>query len=169
MATLALDKQSTLNIIILDILAISAIYFMPTITHLLSFPIYLIEPMRIALVLAMMHTRKENAYILALTLPAFSFLISGHPVAPKMIIITLELLVNVWLFFTFSKMIKNEALTMLAAVLLSKMFYYFVKLGLIGLGFLSMDLISTPIWIQFVVAFVLSAYVFIMGFIRKQS
>jgi len=169
MATLALDKKLTYKTAIIDILAISAIYFMPSITHLLSFPIYLIEPMRIALVFAMMHTRKENAYLLALTLPVFSFLISGHPVAPKMIIITLELLVNVWLFFTFSKMVKNEALSIFAAVLLSKMFYYFIKLGLIGLGLLNMNLISTPIWIQFVVAIALSAYVLGVGFLKKRN
>jgi len=169
MATVALDKQSAMKIALLDIIAISAVYFTPTLTHLLSFPIYLIEPMRIMLVLAMVHTRKENAYLLALTLPVFSFLISGHPIAPKMLIITFELLVNVWLFFTFSKIMKNKALPMLVSILISKMSYYFIKLALIGLGFLSMDLFSTPIWIQFAMIFILSTYVLIIGLIRKNK
>ncbi len=168
MNSLVLDKKSTARIVILDILALLAIYLMPTLTHLLSFPIYLIEPMRIMLVLALLHTRKENAYILALTLPAFSFLLSGHPMLPKMIIITLELVLNVWLFITFSKMMKNNALPMLASIVFSKAFYYFVKFALIGLGFLSIELVSTSIWIQLGMIAVFTAYAGLTGLFKNK-
>lgn len=159
MNSLALNKGDAIKIAALDILALTAIYMIPTITHMLSFPIYLIEPMRIMLILALVHTRKENAYFLALTLPAFSFLISGHPMLPKMILITFELLLNVWLFITLGKVIKSKALSMLSAVILSKLFYYGVKILLISFAVINTDIISTPIWIQLVMAILFAGYI----------
>ena len=77
METRAVTLFSKQNIksIILDIAAIAFIYFVPTISHILSLPVYYIEPMRLMLILALVHTTKQNAYIIALTLPLFSFLI----------------------------------------------------------------------------------------------
>jgi hypothetical protein len=58
---------------ILDVTALLIIYLTPAISHLFSFPVYLLEPMRIMLILAVVHTSRKNAYLLALTLPLFSF------------------------------------------------------------------------------------------------
>ena len=96
------SKQNTKNII-LDIFALAFIYFVPSISHLLNLPIYYIEPMRLMLILALVHSSKQNAYILALTLPLFSFLVSAHPVLPKMFLISFELCLNVFLFFILVK------------------------------------------------------------------
>ena len=99
---LSISKLNTKSIV-LDIFALAFIYFVPTISHLLNIPLYLIEPMRIMLILAIVHTSKKNAYIIALTLPLFSFLVSAHPNIFKVLLITAELVLNVWLFFELSK------------------------------------------------------------------
>ncbi len=57
--------------LIIDILGLTFIYFVPAISHLLSFPLYLVEPMRVMLIIAIAHTTKRNAYLIALTLPVF--------------------------------------------------------------------------------------------------
>ncbi|MDY0202455.1 MAG: hypothetical protein RBR40_15895, partial [Tenuifilaceae bacterium] len=74
MTTMPITTRKTIAYVLFDIFALAFIYLIPTISHMLSFPLYLIEPMRIALVLALVHTTKRNAYIIALTLPLFSFL-----------------------------------------------------------------------------------------------
>ena len=83
----------------LDFLAIAFIYFIPSISHLFSFPVYLFEPMRIMLILCVAHSSKKNAYLIALTLPVFSFIISSHPSLLKTAIMTAELTLNMFLFF----------------------------------------------------------------------
>lgn len=152
---------SNLNIksIILDIFALAFIYFVPTISHLLNIPIYLVEPMRIMLILAIAHTTKKNAYIIALTLPLFSFLISSHPNIFKVLLITAELVLNVWLYFELSKK-TNQFVAMLSSILISKVFYYLLKFSLISFAVLQTGLISTPIYLQLITSLVFSGYLF---------
>ena len=66
--------------VLLDAIGLVFVYFIPSISHVLNVPIYLVEPMRIMVILAIAHTTQRNAYILALTLPLFSYFISAHPV-----------------------------------------------------------------------------------------
>ncbi len=75
--------------LIFDIVALGFIFLMPAISHMLAFPLYFVEPMRIMVVLAMVHTHRNNAYLLALALPLFSFVMSGHPILVKAVIISL--------------------------------------------------------------------------------
>jgi hypothetical protein len=154
--------------ILIDVGALAFVYFIPSISHLLNVPVYLIEPMRIMLVLALVHTSKQNAYLLALTLPLFSFLVSDHPNVFKGLIITVELMINVWLFFEFSKWISNRFLSMFAAIIISKVVYYLLKTGLISFGILESGLFATPVWLQLVMTVLLSAYLFFF-FRTKES
>ena len=155
---LSLSKLNTRSIVI-DILALAFIYFVPTISHLLNVPIYLVEPMRIMLILAIAHTNKKNAFLIALTLPLFSFLISSHPNIFKAVIMTMELVLNVWLFYELSKR-TDQFVAMLSSILLSKVFYYLLKFGLISFAVLQSDLISTPIYLQVITSLVFSGYLF---------
>ncbi len=75
---LPLHRKNIIASLILDAAALAFIYLVPTFSHLLSLPVYFIEPMRLMLILAMVHTDKRNAYILALTMPLFSFIISAQ-------------------------------------------------------------------------------------------
>lgn len=155
---LSISKLNTKSIV-LDIFALAFIYFVPTISHLLNIPLYLVEPMRIMLILAIVHTSKKNAYLIALTLPVFSFLISAHPNIFKVLLITAELVLNVWLFYALAKK-TNQFVAMLSSILLSKIFYYLLKFGLISFAVLQTGLISTPIYLQLITSVVFSAYLF---------
>lgn len=166
-ASLVLNREK-IKSVLFDIVALAFIYFVPTISHYLSVPLYLIEPMRLMLVLAMVHTNKRNAYIIAFTLPVFSLLMSGHPVAIKAVIITMELVLNVWLFYTLSKKWQNTFVVMVVSILLSKMVYYIFKFGLISFAVFNTELISTPIYLQLITTVVFSAYLFFL-FKKKGS
>jgi hypothetical protein len=147
---------------VFDIFAIAAIYLVPVFSHLFTLPVYYIEPMRLMLILAIAHTTKKNAYLLALTLPIFSFLISAHPVFLKTILITGELLLNVWLFFFLSEKIKNKFGAMILSIGISKIAYYVLKFTLLSALLLEGSLISTPLAIQFVMMFLFSGYIFLI-------
>lgn len=149
-----------------DIAALAFIYFVPAISHLISLPVYLIEPMRLMLILALVHTTKQNAYIIAVTLPLFSFLISAHPVLPKMILISFELVLNVFLFYLLITKFKNTFFPIIISIIASKLVYYVIKFGLIKLTLLDSGLISTPIPIQVITALIFSSYLF--SFYRKE-
>jgi len=168
MATIIGLPVTKLNVrsIILDILALAFIYFVPTISHLLNVPVYLVEPMRIMLILALAHTSKKNAYLLALTLPLFSFLISSHPNIFKALIMTLELLLNVWLFYKLSTKV-NQFVAIFSSIVISKVVYYLLKFGLISFAVLQTGLISTPLYLQLITTVVFSGYLFFV--LRKNQ
>ncbi len=143
-----------------DILALAFIYFVPTISHMLNVPLYLVEPMRIMLIMAIAHTAKRNAYLIALTLPLFSFLVSAHPHMLKVMLITIELVINVWLFYYLSKKWKNYFGSMLTSIFLSKGIYYLMKYALISFAFLDSSLVSTPVFLQIITMVIYSGYLF---------
>jgi len=158
---------SKIRVIVFDLMALLAIYLVPSVSHLFSFPVYYIEPMRIMLILAIAHTTRKNAYLIALTLPVFSMLISAHPSLIKTSLITGELILNVWLFFFLSEKLSNKVLGMFSSIVLSKLIYYLIKFLLINTALMTGNLISTPIYIQLIMLFILSGYVYLMNS-RKQ-
>ena len=119
--------NQNIKAIVLDIIGIAFIYSVPAISHMLALPVYLIEPMRIIVILAILHTGRINAFLIALSLPLFSFLISSHPAAVKTVLITAELMFNVGLFLLLFKKINNIFLVTLVSIAASKLFYYTVK------------------------------------------
>ena len=164
--SLVITKNRKFQIALMDIIAIAFIYLVPTISHMLSFPLYLIEPMRIMLILALVHTRRENAYFLALTLPFISYIFSGHPVLIKTFLISAELLVNVFFFYLVLKLVEKKFIAALTSIIFAKSFYYGNKILLISLGVFSGELISTPVWLQIIMTLLLSGYIFI--FFKKE-
>ena len=147
--------------LLLDFIALVFVYFVPTLSHLLNLPVYLIEPMRLMLVLSIIHTHKYNAYILAITLPLFSYLVSGHPYILKIGLISAELVLNVWLFYTFDKYFRSAFFSMLSAIVASKIIYYLLKASLISLAFIHTELFSTPLLIQVIMTLLFSGYALI--------
>jgi hypothetical protein len=159
-SVLNLNLKSKVKPAVFDFFAILFIYFVPALSHLFSFPVYLFEPMRLMLILSVAHTNRTNSYIIAATLPLFSFLISSHPSIIKSAIITAELLLNVWLFFELSKVVKNKFAAMFSSILMSKGFYYFIKFILISSAVITGELFSTPIYIQIIMSLIFSLYIF---------
>ena len=92
---------------LLDFILILFIYFTPALSHLFAFPIYYLDPMKIALVFAIIFTSKRNTFLIAITLPLFSYFVSAHPQFIKAILISAELLVNLSLFYYLIKKNNN--------------------------------------------------------------
>ncbi len=154
---------------LIDSIALGFILLMPALSHVIGIPLYFIEPMRIMLVIALILTSRYNAYIIAMVLPLFSFLVSGHPAPVKMLIIMSELILNVWLFIAFYKKTHNPFISMFTSVLLSKIFCYFMYWIVFSWAFVVDE--SQPIFLlmQLVVTMVLSAVVSIPALKRSIS
>ncbi len=149
---------------LLDLTAVAFIYFLPAMSHLLGVKLYLIEPMRLMLILAMVHTNRNNAFLLAVTLPIFSFLISSHPVFVKTLLISAELVVNVALFFFLvNKIHKLPAIFL--SIWLSKIFYYGLKFIALELLLISGSLVGTPLLVQLATSAAFAIY--LMVFFRQ--
>lgn len=149
--------------ILIDLSALMFIYFTPAVSHLLNFPLYLLEPMRIMLILSMAHTSRKNAYLIALSLPIFSFIISAHPSVLKSLLITGELFMNVWLFYYLSQKIKNVFGSAVLSIILSKAAYYTFKFLFISAGLLATELVSTPLYLQAAVTIILGGYLYLIS------
>jgi len=156
------QSRPAIKIAVIDLLALLFIYFTPALSHMLSLPVYLIEPMRLMLILSIAHSSKVNSFILALSLPLFSHLISAHPVFLKTVLISLELLLFAFLFYEFSKKFKSVFWVMLVSTAAGKLFYYIAKYLFISYGLINSELISTPIYMQIITSLIFSIYVSII-------
>ena len=156
-----------------DAAALLFIYLVPTLSHLTAVPFYLIDPMRLAVLGALLATRNwKNALVLAVTLPLFSSALGMHPVFPKCVLIAVELAANVLLFVWLARVFGRDAngrgvhtvavnglrvgAAAFVSIVLSKVLYYALKALVLSAGLLQMELISTGLWIQFVVAIIIS-------------
>ncbi len=156
------DNGKILLTSLFDLLALTFIFYVPAISHLLSFPLYLLEPMRIIIILSLVHSSRNNSIFLAALLPVFSFVISSHPHLIKSLLISAELFLNVLLFVFISKKVSNVFASMFLSILISKLFYYIVKYFFISFQLLNSELISTPIYIQIITTIIFSAYAFVI-------
>lgn len=178
MASTAVRKAAGIGLT--DAAALLFIYLVPTLSHLTAVPFYLIDPMRLAVLGALLATRNwKNALVLAVTLPLFSSAVGMHPIFPKCVLIAAELSVNVLLFSllvkAFTARLSSRSgdgatghltggaapvrigLAAFISILLSKAFYYGLKALVLGAGLMQMELVSTALWVQLVVAVLISA------------
>ena len=176
MKSVGLAQLKLGKIILIDIAILTTLYFVPTLSHLTSIPLYLFEPMRIMVLMGLLlGTNKTNAYFLALTLPIFSFFMSGHPVFPKNILIATELMTNVFLFVLLSQKLQywkkrySIFISMFLSIFLSKIIYYGLKYLFIYFGMLGMGLISTGIGIQITIMLTLSLLFSLFGAQNKPT
>lgn len=161
--------KSNSGIIIFNIAILSAIYLLPAVSHLMAFPHYYFDPMRFALVFAVLHTSKRNTFFIALTLPLFSFLISSHPSLVKSGLLTTELLLNVFLYFVFVQKFNSRVISLMFSIIFSKVIYYLLKYISIETGILTDRLFSTPFYYQSITVFLISLYVLIFEFFMKKK
>jgi hypothetical protein len=136
--------------ILINAAILIAIYFIPALSHLAPFPLYLLDPMRIFMLAGYVLTRQNtNAYLLALTIPLFSSLLTGHPPLFKAILISIELTVNILVFVQLLNRTKlHIALVLFVSIIGSKLLYYALKFACINYGFVEGDLITTDLWMQ---------------------
>lgn len=155
------NKTKRIRYLTADIFLICFIYLVPSLSHMTSIPFYLFDPMRLAIVFCIIYTDNKNSILIALTLPLISLLISSHPVFIKSIIISAELLINVLAFYFFYKRQKNLFVSMFISIFFAKVFYYSAKIAFLNFGLIKGNLISTPLWMQFIVMLILSIYALI--------
>ena len=160
MEQIILSRKDSITItksLVTDILLLGVIYMLPTISHLLAFPLYLLDPMRVVIFASiLLSASRLNSFILATTIPLFSFFVGGHPVFVKSLLIALELLANLALFWFFYKKGVNVFVTTFISIILSKVLYYILKASLLDAGLLKMELVSTSLIIQALVAVAIS-------------
>ena len=152
---------TNIKALVFDIFAIAFIYMVPAISHMLSIKLYLLEPMRLMLIFALVHTKRPNAYILAVTLPFFSYFISAHPVLVKSLLIAIELSLMVFIFYFLVQRIHKLA-AIFASIWISKLLYYGLKYVAIITVLPAEPLVGTPLLLQLGTSAVFSLYVFWM-------
>jgi hypothetical protein len=166
MKAISIDLKKVYISVIFDIMAVAFIFLLPAFSHMLAFPLYLIDPMRIALILSIVITNRKNAYLIAFLLPIVSFMISSHPLFYKVLLISSELVLNTWLFYILFSKTRKLFISAFLSIIASKIFYYIVKFAIIYFAIEKVELISTPLYIQAAVALLLSLVVVI--FFRKK-
>lgn len=137
-------------LLLTDLLILLFLYYVPAMSHLMGFPLYKLEPMRIAILGSLFFTgNKHNALLLALTIPLFSVMVSGHPVSVKAGIIALEMMINV---LVFDRLIRSDlfkssnysiGLKMMFSIIISKVAYYIMKYIAVSIGLLSTSIVDT--------------------------
>lgn len=154
-------------VVVLDVLALLLVYFLPALTHFTTIPFYIIEPFRLMILVSLVvMNSKNNALLLAVTLPLFSFLIAIHPFFAKALLISIEMVFNILVYAWLIKKINKPFWVILFSIFVSKAGYYLLKYGFISMGLLSMSLVSTSLLVQLAVA-VVTALIF--GQIYKLS
>lgn len=155
--TIARNYSSAVKLAVVDLLLLAAAYLIPVVSHIISYPLHMFDPMRVILFTGLLLTaNKKNAYVMAVTLPLFAFLVSGHPVFPKNMAIIAELVANVAIFSFLEGKIKHQGAAIFASILLSKVLYYGIKFALISAGLLATSLVDTNIMMQLGVAAVIA-------------
>ncbi|NCQ19150.1 MAG: hypothetical protein GW805_12600 [Ignavibacteria bacterium] len=156
-------SKSKIRTVVVDFLALSVIYLLPTLSHLTGIPFYYLEPMRIVVLLSLMVTHRWNSLMLALTIPLFSFLIASHPAMFKVLLVTIDLTLNILLFLFFVKRLKETFVSVFLSIGISKIFYYLLKYTFIQFNLLDGDLVTTSLYIQIILMVLLSFVVALWG------
>ena len=159
-----LELGKNLKVLLLDLFAIGVVMLLPAISHMLPFPFYYLDPMRLVLFgIYFAHRNSKNVYLLAFGLPIFSMLYSGHPIFYKAILISFELFINLlFLHFLYRKGL-NLFLSVFLSILISKVVYYLFKFVFIKVSLISGELFSTNLVIQLVIAIGLSLIFYLFG------
>jgi hypothetical protein len=164
-----IQSKDVLKTLILDGVALAVVFLIPFIADLFHFPFYMIEPMRLMVMISIAHTSRINSYLLAFVLPFFSWVVSGHPEFFKMLIMTAELGINVYLFYLLLKKSDHVFLTMIAAIIISKIICYSSYLVFFSMTFFREEAVPSFLIAQAITTMLFSLYVSIFYKKRSQS
>jgi hypothetical protein len=164
----SLSRKEILKALVIDMAALGFILLTPSLAHFFSFPVYMLEPMRVMMILSMAHSTRRNSYLVALALPLFSFLVSGHPEPVKMMIITAELVLNVYLFYMLASRLNNFFLSGFLSIVLSKIFCYLAYLVVFSMAFVRDEAGTQFLVVQALTTLLFSGYLYLI-FKNKRS
>ena len=156
-----LSKNLILKNVLIDLGALALVYLIPASVHFTGLPVYMIEPMRLMLVISFVHGSRANSFLLACSLPFFSYLVSGHPELVKMLIITGELALNTALFYWLVKRYGSPFTALLLSVVISKIACYLAYWPVFSFGFMVEEAGMTFLIAQAVTTLLFSLYVFL--------
>ena len=145
--------QKHRNTFLIDVALLATLYFLPSFSHVTALPLYMFEPMRVAVIIALLFTNRTNALFIAFTIPLASMMITGHPVPFKALLMGVELSILVATYSYLVQLTRIPAFAALTgAILLSKLIYYTMKFAALSAGLLAGNLVSTPPQTQLVLA-----------------
>lgn len=130
----------------------------PLISEITGLPVYYIEPMRLVTIAGMIHFKKWSAFVMALVLPFISHIAFSHPPIDKAAIISVELLINFFLFFWFNKKLETVFLSMLLSIVSSKIICYTIYLLVYDQAFFESETSADFLLVQLLTTLVFSAY-----------
>jgi hypothetical protein len=145
--------QKHRNVLLIDLALLAALHLVPSFSHLTALPLYLLEPMRVALLVALLFTNRTNTYFIAITVPLVSAALTGHPEPLKAVLMCIEFSILVMAYGLFAQRLRVPAFAALAAaILLGKLAYYAMKSVALDFGLLAGSLVSTPLETQVILA-----------------
>jgi hypothetical protein len=158
------------TIILTDILILALVYFIPALSHIGTFQLYTLEPMRWLLLIGfLLSANNKNAYFLAVTIPLFSMWLTGHPPFFKSLLISAELLVNMLLLiYCINKTNWLIPLALIVSITVSKCMYYALKYIFIKMSLIEGALVTTSLLTQLGTLSV-TAIVFSFFYKRKKT
>ena len=158
------------NTFLIDVALLSALYLLPSFSHITALPLYMFEPMRVALLIALLFTNRTNAYFIAFTIPMASAMVTGHPEPLKALLMGIEFSILVATYSYLVQLARIPAIAALtAAIVLSKVIYYTMKFAALNAGLLAGGLISTPLQTQLILAIGTAAVFGLVEYYRTQN
>lgn len=159
---MVLQKHISINEVRFDVLLIIVLHIAPTFCHLADFSIRVFEPFRLAILASVILFRNtKNAYLLACVLPVFSLLVMSNPLPLKSLLMAIELIANVFLLSSLSKMMNSNFMACFISVVGSKILYYFLKIIFIKFELMDGRLFTTPIYIQALIIATISLWFYL--------
>ena len=154
MDTTSVKVQSLWRIAAIDVLLLTLACLVPTVSHLLAWPLYYLNPMLLVLLAGMLLVRdRRNAYLLAVLLPVVSMLAVGMPTPLKAVCMVAEYASVVFvsgLLQRWNDRFVGTLGAMLVAMLTGKAVYYLLKALILAPAVL----VSTPVTVQLAVVVV---------------
>ena len=154
MDTTSVKVQSLWRIAAIDVLLLTVACLVPTVSHLLAWPLYYLNPMLLVLLAGMLLVRdRRNAYLLAVLLPVVSMLAVGMPTPLKAVCMVAEYASVVFvsgLLQRWNDWFVGTLGAMLVAMLTGKAVYYLLKALILAPAVL----VSTPVTVQLAVVVV---------------
>ena len=154
MDTTSVKVQSLWRIAAIVVLLLTLACLVPTVSHLLAWPLYYLNPMLLVLLAGMLLVRdRRNAYLLAVLLPVVSMLAVGMPTPLKAVCMVAEYASVVFvsgLLQRWNDRFVGTLGAMLVAMLTGKAVYYLLKALILAPAVL----VSTPVTVQLAVVVV---------------
>ena len=120
-------EKSLIGFVALDAALVAMACLVPAASHLFAVPLFKFNPMLAVLLAGMLIGRDwRNSMVLAVLLPLVSSLLTGMPVAPKMVCMMAEMATVVGVFAMVSRRWKALP-AILTAIMAGKAVYYGLK------------------------------------------